>query len=75
MYERYPVIEFEIENLFMLGSPTGIFLTARGADYPIRLPKCANLYNIYNPNDPVVFIFYIYNILIFMLLIIHYFDY
>jgi hypothetical protein len=52
--KRYPLIEFDIENFFMVGSPTGIFLTARGADYPVRLPKCANIYNIYNPNDAVV---------------------
>ena len=52
--ERYPLLEFDIVNFFMVGSPTGIFLTARGAGYPLRLPKCTNIYNIYNPNDPVV---------------------
>eukprot|EP00026_Physarum_polycephalum_P005652 Phypoly_transcript_05687.p1 GENE.Phypoly_transcript_05687~~Phypoly_transcript_05687.p1 ORF type:complete len:630 (+),score=112.13 Phypoly_transcript_05687:80-1891(+) len=53
---KFPLIEFEIENFFMVGSPTGIFLTARGADYPVRLPKCSNIYNIYNPNDPVSYL-------------------
>lgn len=40
----------------MAGSPAGIFLTARGEDYQLRIPKCNKLFNIYNPSDPVSYL-------------------
>lgn len=52
---RYPVVEFQVDNLFMVGSPMGIFLTiCNTGNMPIKIPKCSNIFNIYNPNDPVV---------------------
>jgi len=52
----YPVVEFPIENLFMLGSPAGIFMTLSGAGAPVQPPKCNNMFNVYNPSDPVTYL-------------------
>ncbi|KAK6464486.1 DDHD domain-containing protein [Scheffersomyces coipomensis] len=57
-------LDFEIENLFCVGCPAGMFklleqknIVARssfnGDDKRYSSPKCANLYNIFHPCDPV----------------------
>lgn len=47
-----------VDNLFLLGSPLGMFWTAqgtKGADFlPLKNCKGA-IYNIYQPNDPVAY--------------------
>ncbi|EMG50897.1 hypothetical protein G210_0035 [Candida maltosa Xu316] len=60
-------LEFNVENLFLLGSPVGMFklleeknikgggrnATTKASDYVS--PKCKNLYNIFHPCDPVAY--------------------
>ena len=55
---KYKKLEFETSCLFSLGSPIGLFLTARGvhnlgADY--KLPHCMEFFNIFHPYDPVAY--------------------
>lgn len=49
-------LAFNVEKLFLLGSPLGMFLTSRGdvRDF-IPLMKCPQTLNIYHPNDPVAY--------------------
>lgn len=62
-------LDFDVENLFCVGSPVGMFKLLQQknirprsevpddfdplADEHIVSPKCANLYNIFHPCDPV----------------------
>lgn len=61
-------LEFDVENLYCVGSPVGVFkllkqmnIVARDnvpedfdpSDTRISSPKCKNLYNIFHPCDPV----------------------
>jgi pimeloyl-ACP methyl ester carboxylesterase len=47
---------FDIEKLFLLGSPLGMFLTSRGdiRDF-IPIPRCPQIMNVFHPNDPVAY--------------------
>lgn len=60
---------FEVENLFLVGSPVGMFKLLEGKniearstkdyepskDAPVVAPKCKNLYNVFHPCDPVAY--------------------
>ncbi|KAG5417160.1 hypothetical protein I9W82_004793 [Candida metapsilosis] len=60
---------FEVENLFLAGSPVGMFKLLEGKniearsskdyepskDAPAVAPKCKNLYNVFHPCDPVAY--------------------
>ncbi|CAI5756543.1 unnamed protein product [Candida verbasci] len=62
-------ITFEVENLFLAGSPVGMFKLLEGKNIKSRKskdfqptkednfvsPKCANLYNLFHPCDPVAY--------------------
>ena len=56
------VLVFQLENLFCLGSPLGVFLALRGIrpqgkgslDHIIPDGACKRLFNVYHPADPVV---------------------
>lgn len=57
-------LDFDIDNLFCVGSPVGMFnllkqksLAPYTPDAPkwVRTPKCSNLYNLYHPCDPVAY--------------------
>lgn len=55
---KYPVLNFEPNALFALGSPLGIFLSARGVQNigeEFKLPTCARVFNIFHPFDPVAY--------------------
>lgn len=49
-------LPFDIQKLFLLGSPLGMFLTARGdiCDF-IPIPRCTQIINVFHPNDPVAY--------------------
>ena len=47
--------EIHFENLFLMGSPLGMFLTARGASDVLPLPQCRKVFNVIQPNDPVAY--------------------
>eukprot|EP00011_Vannellida_sp_DIVA3-517-6-12_P009089 CAMPEP_0114607478 /NCGR_PEP_ID=MMETSP0168-20121206/2089_1 /TAXON_ID=95228 ORGANISM="Vannella sp., Strain DIVA3 517/6/12" /NCGR_SAMPLE_ID=MMETSP0168 /ASSEMBLY_ACC=CAM_ASM_000044 /LENGTH=393 /DNA_ID=CAMNT_0001818357 /DNA_START=17 /DNA_END=1195 /DNA_ORIENTATION=- len=55
--EAGPQLGFCVHNLFMIGSPLGMFVTVRGYDAgeTNRLPACRNIFNLYHPNDPVAY--------------------
>ena len=49
---KYPVLNFQPNALFALGSPIGIFLSARGVQNigeEFKLPTCARVFNIFHP--------------------------
>lgn len=60
---------FEVDNLFLVGSPVGMFKLLEGKniearstkdyepskDAPAVAPKCKNLYNVFHPCDPVAY--------------------
>ena len=50
-------LNFQVENCFMLGSPTGMFLNLRDQQLNLQfnLPTCDYLYNIFHPYDPVAY--------------------
>ncbi|KAI5957647.1 hypothetical protein KGF57_003341 [Candida theae] len=62
-------LSFEVENLFLAGSPVGMFKLLEGKniearsskdyepskDAPAVAPKCKNLYNVFHPCDPVAY--------------------
>ncbi len=56
-------LPFQTENLFLLGSPLGVFLAMRGVrpagtgNQEHILPKhlCKNLFNIFHPSDPIAY--------------------
>lgn len=57
-YVSYKSFHFKPCNLFMIGSPVGLFLTVRGVekigtDY--QLPTCPCVHNIFHPFDPVAY--------------------
>eukprot|EP00298_Acanthocystis_sp_HF-20_P015159 c21043_g1_i2.p1 GENE.c21043_g1_i2~~c21043_g1_i2.p1 ORF type:complete len:702 (+),score=274.53 c21043_g1_i2:53-2158(+) len=54
---QYPVLEFCPENLFLLGSPVGLFLSTRGGHLSdeIVFPTCKRYFNIFHPLDPVAY--------------------
>jgi hypothetical protein len=47
--------EIKFQNLFLFGSPLGMFLTARGQTDVLPLAQCAHVYNVIQPNDPVAY--------------------
>ncbi|KAN0022808.1 hypothetical protein ACTFIU_005548 [Dictyostelium citrinum] len=49
---NFPKLEFDVFNLYCIGSPIGLFCTVRGHQ-SIDIPNCTNLYNIYDQSDPV----------------------
>ncbi|CAK9440595.1 uncharacterized protein LODBEIA_P46350 [Lodderomyces beijingensis] len=64
-------VQFPVDNLFLLGSPVGLFKLLEGKNIEARTqvtnkiepsknteiasPKCNNLYNVYHPCDPVAY--------------------
>ncbi|KAL8613088.1 hypothetical protein ACOMHN_035029 [Nucella lapillus] len=51
-YVRYPQLEFSPTSLFALGSPIGVFLSARGVQQMgenFQLPTCPKFFNIFHP--------------------------
>lgn len=56
---KYPVLNFEVENCFMIGSPVAVFLMMRNQNYNlsnrIRLPGVCRFFNIFHPYDPVAY--------------------
>lgn len=57
-YVRYPQLEFSPTSLFALGSPIGVFLSARGVQQMgdnFQLPTCPKFFNIFHPFDPVAY--------------------
>lgn len=48
-------LKFTVENFFLVGSYTSVFLSFKG-DAPAtqRFPQCNNIYNLYYLNDPLV---------------------
>jgi hypothetical protein len=64
--ELIPHLPFEVENLFLCGSPCGLFLVLRGGVLTASFspvdpgvipfhPKCKRMYNILHPNDPIAY--------------------
>ena len=47
--------DIHFHNLFLLGSPLGIFLTARDEKDILPFSQCKRVYNVFQPNDPVVY--------------------
>jgi len=44
-------IRFEVDSLFLIGSPVGLFLRLRGISLAASaLPKIRRVYNIYHPS-------------------------
>ncbi|XP_061185904.1 phospholipase DDHD2-like isoform X1 [Saccostrea echinata] len=55
---KYPKLDFKPNTLYALGSPIGIFLSARGVDNigeEFTLPTCPRVFNIFHPFDPVAY--------------------
>jgi len=52
-----PQLSFEVDNLYLIGSPLGMFLTVQGchATDDKFIPKCNNVFNIIHPSDPVAY--------------------
>jgi len=49
-----PQLNFEVENLFIIGSPLGMFLTVQGSELDkFHVPKCNYFFNIIHSSDPV----------------------
>ncbi|XP_060063266.1 phospholipase DDHD2-like [Ylistrum balloti] len=54
----YPQLQFKPSAFIAMGSPIGIFLSARGLDKvgeDFRLPTCPRLFNVFHPFDPVAY--------------------
>ena len=54
---RYQQLKFSPVCCFALGSPVGLFLSARGVEVigeEYKLPTCQKYFNIFHPFDPVV---------------------
>ena len=55
-FPKYPQLNFEVLNSFMLGSPIAVFLLLRNRsierDY--KLPGCRKVFNIFHKFDPAV---------------------
>lgn len=55
---QYPKLDFKPNILYALGSPIGIFLSARGVNNigeDFTLPTCPRVFNIFHPFDPVAY--------------------
>lgn len=55
---QYPKLDFKPSILYALGSPIGIFLSARGMNNigeDFTLPTCPRVFNIFHPFDPVAY--------------------
>lgn len=55
---QYPKLDFKPSILYALGSPIGIFLSARGVNNigeDFTLPTCPRVFNIFHPFDPVAY--------------------
>lgn len=55
---KYPKLDFKPSILYALGSPIGIFLSARGVNNigeDFTLPTCPRVFNIFHPFDPVAY--------------------
>ncbi|XP_022287855.2 triacylglycerol hydrolase DDHD2-like isoform X2 [Crassostrea virginica] len=55
---KYPKLNFRPSILYALGSPIGIFLSARGVNNigeDFTLPTCSRVFNIFHPFDPVAY--------------------
>ncbi|XP_052266093.1 phospholipase DDHD2-like isoform X2 [Dreissena polymorpha] len=55
---KYPQLQFSPVCCFALGSPVGLFLSARGLETigeEFRLPTCQKYFNIFHPFDPVAY--------------------
>ncbi|EGG15978.1 DDHD domain-containing protein [Cavenderia fasciculata] len=50
-----PKLDFQVHNLFCIGSPIGLLYTIRGHTH-LSIPKCINLFNILDPSDPVAYL-------------------
>ncbi|KAI5964911.1 uncharacterized protein KGF55_001982 [Candida pseudojiufengensis] len=60
-------LEFNVENLFLVGSPVGLFKLLEGKNIEARSevnskeseiivsPNCKNLYNLFHPCDPIAY--------------------
>jgi len=55
----YPVLDFQPQAFFALGSPIALFNTVMdvSVDSEYVLPNCANFFNIFHPYDPVAYRF------------------
>ena len=51
----FPADEISLDNLFLFGSPLGVFLTARDQAGMLPLSGCRNVFNLIQPNDPVCY--------------------
>ena len=53
----YPKLDFEVDNLFLLGSPVAVFLMIRNQRKPLSddhsLSGCSRVFNIFHPFDPI----------------------
>ena len=47
--------EIKVDNLFLLGSPLGMILTARSQSDFLPLRNCRRIFNLFQPNDPVAY--------------------
>ncbi|KAI9093776.1 DDHD domain-containing protein [Phlyctochytrium arcticum] len=64
---RYGHLAFEVDRLFVLGSPVGLFLLLKGekiqaaksqaspGSLPAAIPAVNAIYNIFHPHDPVAY--------------------
>eukprot|EP01121_Diplochlamys_sp_Union-15-3_P001212 TRINITY_DN11075_c0_g1_i1.p1 TRINITY_DN11075_c0_g1~~TRINITY_DN11075_c0_g1_i1.p1 ORF type:complete len:205 (-),score=28.20 TRINITY_DN11075_c0_g1_i1:38-652(-) len=54
---NYPTLTFEIDNLFIVGSPIAMFLSIRGTkpSHEHALPHCRSVYNVFHPYDPIAY--------------------
>mmetsp|Transcript_40386 Transcript_40386/g.47253 ORF Transcript_40386/g.47253 Transcript_40386/m.47253 type:complete len:1103 (+) Transcript_40386:217-3525(+) len=56
---KYPQLEFQVSNFFMIGSPLAVFLMIRNQHQPMdlnySLPGCKRLFNIFHPYDPAAY--------------------
>ncbi|XP_033756021.1 phospholipase DDHD2-like isoform X2 [Pecten maximus] len=54
----YPQLSFKPSAFIAMGSPIGVFLSARGLDKvgeDFKLPTCSRLFNVFHPFDPVAY--------------------
>ena len=51
------LIPYQIDNLFLLGSPLGLFVSVYSKEDFVRrnIPFCSNLFNIYHPADLIAY--------------------
>jgi hypothetical protein len=54
-----PKLNFQVSNVFMIGSPVAVFLMLRNQHQPLSedfsLPGCRRVFNIFHPHDPVAY--------------------